>query len=66
MQGNFFIEFTKEKKYTRTNRLGEAALGYQSVFGDPARCLSYLSYLQDQEFNLQAALQLEEPTRKPG
>ena len=31
MQGNFLIEFTKENKYTRTNRFGEAVLGYQSV-----------------------------------
>ena len=55
------IEFTKEKKYTRTNRFGEAVLGYQSVFGDPARCLDYVSYLIDREFNLQAELQFEEP-----
>ena len=55
------MEFTKEKKYTRTNRFGEAVSAYQSVFGDPARCLDYIRYLhQDQEFNLQAALQFDE------
>ena len=63
MQGNFLIEFTKERKYTRTNRFGEAVLGYQSVFGDPAGCLDYVSCLIDREFNLQAALQFEEPDR---
>ena len=53
-------EFTKKNKYTRTNRLGEAVLGYQSVFGDLARCLIYVTYLQDQEFNVHT-LQFAEP-----
>ena len=61
MQGNFLIEFTKQRKYTRTNRFGEEVLGYQSVFGDPAGCLDYVSYLIGREFNLQAALRLDEP-----
>ena len=61
MQGNFLIEFTKERKYTRNNRLGEAVLGYQSVFGDIAGCVNYLSCLIDNEFNVQATLQFDEP-----
>ena len=61
MQGNFLIEFTKERKYTRNNRFGEAALGIKSVFGDIAGCLNYVSYLIDNEFNAQAALQFKEP-----
>ena len=55
------MEFTKKNKYTRTNRFGEAVLGYESVLGDPGRCLSYVNYRQDQEFNVQAARQFAEP-----
>ena len=61
MQGNFLMEFEKERKYTRNNRFGVPVLGYQSVFGDIAGCLDYVSYLTDQEFNVQAALQFSEP-----
>ena len=60
IQGNFLIEFTKERKYTRNNRFGEAVLGYQSVFGDIAGYLNYASYLIDNEFNVQAALQFDD------
>ena len=55
------MEFTNKNKYTRLSRFGEAVLGYESVFDDPARCLDYVSYLQDQEFNVQATLQFAEP-----
>ena len=61
MQDNFLMEFTKERKYTRNNRFGESVLEYTSVFGDIAGCLDYVSYLIDKEFNVQAALQFDEP-----
>ena len=61
MEGNFLMEFKKEKLYTRNNSAGVPVSGYRSVFGDIANCLNYTNYLCSQEFNLQAALQFSEP-----
>ena len=61
MQGNFLMEFKKERLYTRYNSAGVPVPGYRSVFGDIANCLNYTTYLCDQEFNVQSALQFSEP-----
>ena len=61
MEGNFLMEFKKEKLYTRNNSAELPVYGYRSVFGDIANCLNYTNYLCSQEFNLQASLQFSEP-----
>ena len=61
MQGNFLMEFQKERLYTRNNSAGVPVSGCRSVFGDIANCLQYTTYLCDQEFNVQSALQFSEP-----
>ena len=60
MEGNFLMEFKKDKLYTRNNSAGVQFSGYRSVFGDIANCLNYTNYLCSQEFNLQAS-QFSEP-----
>ena len=45
----------------RNNSAGVPVSGYRSVFGDIANCLNYTTYLCDQEFNVQAALQFSQP-----
>ena len=61
MEGNFLMEFKKERLYTRNNSAGVPVSGYRSVFGDIANCLNYTNYLCSHEFNAQAALQFSEP-----
>ena len=61
MEGNFLMEFKKEKLYTRKNSAGVPVHGYRSVFGDIANCLNYTNHLCSQEFDLQASLQFREP-----
>ena len=61
MQGNFLMELKKQRLYTRNNSAGVPVTGYRSVFGDVAECLNYTTYLCNQEFNLQSALQFSEP-----
>ena len=61
MQGNFLMEFKKERLYTRNNSAGVPVPGYRSVFRDIANCLNYTTYLCDQEFNVQSALQFSGP-----
>ena len=54
MEGNFLMEFKKERLYTRNNSAGVPVSGYRSVFGDIANCLNYTNYLCNQEFNERA------------
>ena len=61
MQGNFLMEFKKERLYTRNTSAGVPVPGYRSVCGDIANCLNYTTYLCDQELNVQSALQFSEP-----
>ena len=62
MEGHFLMEFPRAKKYTRRNSYGEPVLGYRSVFGDVAGCLSYTAFLQSKEFDLQPTLDFQSLT----
>ena len=55
------MKFKKARLYTRNNSAGVPVPGYRSVFGDIANCLNYVTYLCNQDFNVQSALQFSEP-----